>query len=57
MRQFRNNIIYNCNCIALDYKEYILDYISYRLLDKIIELFNLDETMLIENELFNIKLY
>jgi hypothetical protein len=39
-------IINNC------YEDYILVYISYRLLDKIIELFNLDEIMLIENELF-----
>jgi hypothetical protein len=57
MRQFKNYINYNCKCIKIDYKHYILVYISYRLLDKIIELFNLDETMLIENELFNIKLY
>jgi hypothetical protein len=45
-------IINNCNCKGSDYEDYILVYISYRLLDKIIELFNLDEIMLIENELF-----
>jgi hypothetical protein len=52
MKQFRNYIIYNFKCRESDYKDYILVYISYRLLDKIIELCNLDETMLIENELF-----
>jgi hypothetical protein len=52
MRQFKDYIINNCNCRGSDYKDYILGSIRYRLLDKIIELFNLDETMLTENELF-----
>ena len=52
MKQFKDYIINNCNCKGSDYEDYILVYISYRLLDKIIELFNLPETMLIENELF-----
>jgi hypothetical protein len=51
MKKFRNYIIHNCNCTGTDYKNYILVYISYRLLDKIVFLFNLDETMLIENEI------
>ena len=52
MKQFCNYIIYNCKCRASDYKKYILIYINYNLLDEIISLYNLDETMLIENELF-----
>jgi len=52
MKQFRNYIIYNCNCTGTDYITYIFVYISNDLLDKIIELFNLDETMLIENEIY-----
>ena len=51
MKKFRNYIIHNCNCISTDYKDYFLTYISFRLLDKIVFLFDLDETMLIENEL------
>jgi len=57
MKPFRNYIINNCNCNGTDYKDYILFYISYKLFDKIIELFNLiqlfnlDQTMLIENEI------
>jgi hypothetical protein len=57
MKPFRNYIINNCNCSGTDYKDYILVYISYKLFDKIIELFNLiqlfnlDQTMLIENEI------
>jgi hypothetical protein len=52
MKQFKDYIINNCNCRGSDYRECNLGSISYRLLDKIIELFNLDETMLIENQLF-----
>jgi hypothetical protein len=52
MGEIERYIIYNCNCKGSNYKDYFLTYISFILLDKIIELFNLDETMLIENELF-----
>ena len=52
MIQFKYYINYNCKCRTTDYKDYILVYIYYELLEEIIELFNLDETMLIENELF-----
>ena len=57
MKPFRNYIIHNCNCRESDYKDYILVYISYKLFHEIIELFNLiqlfnlDQTMLIENEI------
>ena len=49
MKPFRNYIINNCNCRESDY---ILVYISNDLLDKFIELFNLDQIMLIENEIY-----
>jgi hypothetical protein len=52
MKPFRDYIINNCNCRKSDYKNYILVYISNDLLYKIIELFNLDQTMLIENEIY-----
>lgn len=52
MRQFKYYISYNCKCRTTDYRECNLGSISNDLLDKIIELFNLDETMLIQNELY-----
>ena len=52
MKQFRNYIIYNCNCRASDYADYFLTYINSKLFYEIVILFDLDETMLIENELF-----
>ena len=52
MKEFRDYIFNNCNCRSTDYKYYFLTYISFILLDKIVFLFDLDETMLIENELY-----
>jgi hypothetical protein len=49
MKEFKYYINYNCNCRESDY---ILVYISNDLLDKFIELFNLDQIMLIENEIY-----
>jgi hypothetical protein len=53
MGEIERYIINNCNCKGSDYREYNLGSISYLLLEEIIELFNLDETMLIENELYD----
>jgi hypothetical protein len=46
MKQFKYYIIYNCKCRLTDYKDHFLTYISFILLDKIVFLFDLDETML-----------
>jgi hypothetical protein len=51
MKPFRNYIIHNCNCKALDYKDYILVYISYLLFYEIIDIINLDEIRILKNEL------
>lgn len=50
MKQFRDYIIINCSCIATKYDEHILIYINYKLFDEIIELFDLNEIMLLGNE-------
>jgi hypothetical protein len=52
MKEFQYYIIYICKCRGSDYRECNLGSISFILLDKIIELFNLDQTMLIENEIY-----
>jgi hypothetical protein len=57
MKEFRNYIIHNCNCRGSDYKDYFLTNISFILLDKIVFLFDLDETMLIETMLIENELY
>ena len=52
MKQFRDYIIYNCSCIATKYDDHFPTHINYTLFNKIIKLFDLDEIMLLEYELF-----
>ena len=52
MKGIKNYIINDCGCTKSHFREIFFKIINYLLLDKIIELFNLDEIMLIENELF-----
>jgi hypothetical protein len=55
MKEFRDYIINNYNCMSSDYKDYFLTNINSKLLSEIVILFDDEKTMMInilKNELF-----
>jgi hypothetical protein len=49
MKTFKGYIIYNCKFKESDYAEYFLIYINHKLLEKIKDLFDLNEIILLCN--------